>query len=289
MMDIVTIRTFLAVSESGSFVAAADKVNVAQSTVSMRIRTLEEKLGSTLFERNKQGARLTAAGHEFLKHAISITRTWDQARFEVGLGDGQAALLRVGAQLSLWSGYLLDWLTLMREQEPTISISAEIGHIDELTVNLTSGTLDLAVLYRPHQRAGFQLHKLFDEEIALFADPSVADQPFGQHYVYVNWGPEFQRDHALNFAGHALPTVSLDLGPLGVDYLVQAKKAGYFPRRMAASRIETGQLQEVQSSPVFSYPVYGVYPETIDPEILKTIIHNLNRTTSRYRKDFLIR
>ena len=58
-MDITNIRTFLAVVETGSFVSAAERVHVTQSTVSMRIRSLEEQLGVKVFERNKSGASLT--------------------------------------------------------------------------------------------------------------------------------------------------------------------------------------------------------------------------------------
>ncbi|MEF9605994.1 LysR family transcriptional regulator, partial [Paracoccus sp. PXZ] len=61
-MDINQARTFLEVVHSGSFVAAADRLNVTQTAVSARIRTLEESLGRRLFIRNKAGARLTPAG-----------------------------------------------------------------------------------------------------------------------------------------------------------------------------------------------------------------------------------
>jgi DNA-binding transcriptional LysR family regulator len=64
-MDIELARTFLAVVETGSFFNAAGKVNVTQSTVSMRIRTLEQQLGQPVFERSKTGATMTAAGRNF--------------------------------------------------------------------------------------------------------------------------------------------------------------------------------------------------------------------------------
>jgi DNA-binding transcriptional LysR family regulator len=64
-MDIELARTFLAVVETGSFFNAAGKVNVTQSTVSMRIRTLEQQLGQPVFERSKTGVTMTAAGRNF--------------------------------------------------------------------------------------------------------------------------------------------------------------------------------------------------------------------------------
>ena len=68
-MDIDLARTFLAVVDSGSFVEAANRVNVTQSTVSARIRSLEELIGKSLFERSKAGAALTPSGYQFQRHA----------------------------------------------------------------------------------------------------------------------------------------------------------------------------------------------------------------------------
>ena len=74
-MDTELARTFLAVIGTGSFVAAAERIHVTQSTVSARIRTLEDQLGTPLFTRNKAGAALTDAGRRFQKHAALLVRT----------------------------------------------------------------------------------------------------------------------------------------------------------------------------------------------------------------------
>ncbi len=68
-MDITLARTFLMVAETGSFIEAAGRMNVTQSTVSARIRSLEELLGRPLFDRGKAGATLTVSGTKFFKDA----------------------------------------------------------------------------------------------------------------------------------------------------------------------------------------------------------------------------
>ena len=52
-METKLARTFLTVIATGNFVSAAERLHVTQSTVSARIRTLEEQLGCSLFVRNK--------------------------------------------------------------------------------------------------------------------------------------------------------------------------------------------------------------------------------------------
>lgn len=64
-MDINLARTFLMVAETGSFIDAARKMNITQSTVSGRIKSLEDMLGRPLFQRSKSGAELTNAGEQF--------------------------------------------------------------------------------------------------------------------------------------------------------------------------------------------------------------------------------
>ena len=60
-MDTELARTFLTVIATGSFVDAAQRLCVTQSTVSARIQRLEEELGAELFARNKAGEQ--ARGH----------------------------------------------------------------------------------------------------------------------------------------------------------------------------------------------------------------------------------
>src|SRR5690349_7697801 len=64
-MDIELARTFLEIVSTGSFIKAADRLHVGQTTVSARVRLLEQQLGRPLFVRNKAGASLTPAGEHF--------------------------------------------------------------------------------------------------------------------------------------------------------------------------------------------------------------------------------
>ena len=74
-MHITTLRTFIAVSKTGGFHSAAERLNITQAAVSARIKTLEDQLGRSVFDRGRNGAALTTAGREFLPYAESITRT----------------------------------------------------------------------------------------------------------------------------------------------------------------------------------------------------------------------
>jgi DNA-binding transcriptional LysR family regulator len=71
-VDILQLRTFAAVADTGQFSAAADDLDVTQQAVSKRIASLESELGVRLFTRTPGGARLTSAGRAALPHAREI-------------------------------------------------------------------------------------------------------------------------------------------------------------------------------------------------------------------------
>ena len=126
-MDVNLARTFLVVAETGSFVDTARKLNITQSTVSARIKGLEDLLGRPLFTRSKSGAELTGAGELFQKHALAMVRVWQQAQLQVSLADQHPEHISVGAPLSLWSDFLLKWAAGLRIQIPDIAVSATAG------------------------------------------------------------------------------------------------------------------------------------------------------------------
>ena len=109
-MDIQLARTFLAVAAAGNFIGAAERLHITQSTVSARIKTLEQQLGTSLFRRGRSGAELTAPGKRFLRHAKTLVRTLEQAMHDVGLSSDFTAGLTLSSRIALWDGFLPLWV-----------------------------------------------------------------------------------------------------------------------------------------------------------------------------------
>lgn len=145
-MDIEQARTFLAIAAQGSFLEAAVRLHVTQSTVSARIRKLETDLGVHLFVRNRSGASLTPAGQRFLQHAKTLVLTVEQARHDLGLPSRYRASLRIGARIALWEDLLPRWIGWMRRTVPDVSLRSEIGFEEDLMGRMIEGTLDIALM-----------------------------------------------------------------------------------------------------------------------------------------------
>jgi DNA-binding transcriptional LysR family regulator len=280
-MDITLARTFQAIVEAGNFKDAAVRLCVTQSTVSTRIRTLEDVLGRSLFERSKAGAKLTPAGEQFQRHATALLRVWRHAQLDVALSDHHTDHLAVGAQLSLWEGFLLKWVAWLRDTHSHIAVTTSVGASNVLIERLSEGTLDLAIVYRAQTRAGIVIEHILDEELVLVSSGDGSARKPGRGYVFVNWGPEFEADHADTYPELASSGLHLDLGAIGVNYLFDAKAAGYFPLRIAAPYLADGRLKIVERARRFVYPVYLAYPEDRDEGSYEPLLDGLRRLVDK--------
>ncbi|AKH98811.1 transcriptional regulator [Hoeflea sp. IMCC20628] len=261
-MDIDRARTFLEIVHSGSFLKAADRLHVTQTTVSARIRTLEDVLGRQLFIRNRNGAQLTSAGREFERYAQSFVQIWERARHQLAIPSGRTSVVALGGELSLWNPLLLDWLVWMKDQKPEIAIHANVGVPDQLLEQLRTGVLDIAVLYAPKLLPGFRVELLVEEQLVLVRTRSRdGETAGGEDYIHVDWGPSFAAQHDAGSNSFGEPGLFVGLGPLGLSYILRVGGMGYFRRGTAAPHIESGELEIVDGAPEFTYPAYAVYPE----------------------------
>lgn len=257
-MDAVQARTFLAVVRHGSFIAAARQLHVTQSTVSARMRALEESLGAELLVRNRAGARLTAAGRRLVRHARNLVRTVDQARQDVGASHRFDATLRVGGRIALWEDLLPRWVACLRAEAPGLALVGEIGFEDPLTTRVLEGSLDIAVLYTPRYHPALAVEPLFDDTLVLVSTRAEDESP-ERDYVYVDWGPGFRERHRAHCESLEHPAMRVNIGWLGLKILQQRGGSCYLPLRMAAPWLEAGRLHRVDHAPCFAHPAYVVH------------------------------
>jgi len=270
-MDIELARTFVEIVSTGSFIKAADRLHVAQTTVSARVRLLEQQLGRPLFVRNKGGATLTPAGEQFLRFAPTFVQLWQRARQQVAVPEGHRAVLTVGSEVSLWQPVLLEWVRMMRRSHPDIALRAHVDVPQDLISHVAAGLVDVAIMYAPQHRPGLEIDLLVEEELVLVTtDPSNrrADDP---GYVHVEWGPDFTLHHGASFPD-ATPSLVANLGPLALNYVLLEGGSGYFRMHAVKQYLECGELYLVPGAPRFSFPVYAVHSKNVDPAILGTAL-----------------
>ncbi|MDY0884792.1 LysR family transcriptional regulator [Dongia soli] len=285
-MDINLARTFLEVVSTGSFVTAAERLNLTQTAVSARIRSLEEQLGRRLFIRNKAGARLTPSGQQFRRYATAFIQMWERARQQVALPPGRAAVVSVGAELSLWSPLLSDWLIWMHRESPDIALRAEVDTPQRLLDRVQDGALDLALLYSPEQRPELVIELLIEEQLVMVStEPPPSGQPPARprldDYIYVDWGAAFAANHQVAFPELSNPAVVVTLGPLALTYLLTVGGTGYFRLSAVQQHLANGRLHRVPQAPVFSHSVYLVYSTRGEGDLIDRIREGLRACAAK--------
>ncbi|WP_189132283.1 LysR family transcriptional regulator [Wenjunlia tyrosinilytica] len=147
-MDTRLLRTFAALARTGSFTAAAAELHLAQSTVTVHIKSLERELGTRLFDRLPTGALITDGGRRLLERAEGVLDAETRLR-EAAAATGKGAVrgrVVVGAAESLCSTRLPGVVTALRRTHPEVEVSLFAAGTAKAVEGLRSGRLDMALL-----------------------------------------------------------------------------------------------------------------------------------------------
>lgn len=284
-MDIVLVRTFLEVAATGSFVNASERLFVTQSAVSLRVQRLEDSLGKTLFTRSKAGAELTAAGREFERYAISMVKIWEEARQQVGVPEGYTKSICIGAQYSLWPRLGFRWIDAMQGAMPSLNVRAELGMPDRLMRFMVEGVVQVSLLYNPQLRPGITAERVIEDELVLTASWDADFDDAAKDYVFVDWGPEFVHAHALELPELTNPGLTLSLGALAAEYIVNRHAAAYLPARYVKRYLDEKRLFLVPDAPRFPYPVWSIWRDDLDDDVRAVARTSLATIKSQIERD----
>lgn len=271
-MDITLLRTFLAVSATGSFADASHRLFVTQSAVSLRIQKLEADLGHSLFARSKAGAVLTPQGREFEFYALSLIRIWEEARQQIAIPEGFDQSLSIGAEYSLWPRMGFRLLDRIREAAPTISLRGEVGMPERMTRLLVEGIVQVALMFSPTLRPGLSVRKLLEDDLVMAASwPDAKLDDVKGRYVFVDWGPEFVHAHSQSLPDLTNPGLTLAIGSLAAEFISRRPYAAYVPARTLTRYFEAGTLHPVAGAPSFLYPTWLVWRDDNTQEVIDLI------------------
>ncbi len=144
-IPMVSLIQALAVAEHLSFYRAANALGVSQSSVSARIKALEEDLGILLFERNTRGVRLTEAGRLFVERVSAGVDQLDHAVKTASMAAlGECGRLRIGVHGLIPHSFLANLIGRYRDDYPGIDLEIAEGTAREAITQLRAGRLDVA-------------------------------------------------------------------------------------------------------------------------------------------------
>ena len=170
-MELRHLEHFVAVAEEGSFTAAARRVHLVQSAVSVSLQALERELGTELIARTTRQLALTDAGRAFLPEARRTLDAADAARSSVlDVARGLRGTLRLGLMQSLTVVDVAGLLARFHRDRPLVEIRPRpaAGGSAALAAEVRNGTLDLAFLSLPGTTMpGLRIRPLASEPLLL--------------------------------------------------------------------------------------------------------------------------
>jgi DNA-binding transcriptional LysR family regulator len=166
------IRAFVAVARRGNFTHGAKDVFLTQSAVSHAIKSLEEDVGVSLFQRVGRRAVLTQAGERLLQHCEEILDKMQHARMDLSqMPDLERQCLRIGAPMTVCQHILPSVLRKVRHEYPQCGLRVDTGDNPQLLAQLLSGRIDLAIMVEPEKRPDLVYESLFRDEMRFVMLP----------------------------------------------------------------------------------------------------------------------
>ncbi len=143
-LDLVHLRSFVAIADCGGFGRAASALHLSQPTVSQHVRGLERRLKQTLVERHGRQARFTTDGERLLTEARRILAVHDEALSRLD-ASGRGTLV-IGSTETAAEQVLPQLLGTLRDAYPGRPVQFSIDRSTQMTEAVTHGDIDVAII-----------------------------------------------------------------------------------------------------------------------------------------------
>ena len=267
------LEALVSVVEAGGFSKAADRLGVAKSVVSRRLRALETQLGVQLLQRTTRTQSLTGPGRQFYERAVRILADLEEA--EQSVADASAALsgrIRLAAPLSFGLHHLGPALSDFLQQHPGIELDLDLN---DRAINLVEEGFDMAVRIGELSDSTLLARRLGSTQLVTCASPAYLEmkgipgrpEDLERHVglQYSNASPR-QAWQFISSTGKPISVVpTIRMRANNGDALAMAALAGlgliHTPMFIVEDLLATGQLNAVLSSYERApLGIHAVYP-----------------------------
>ncbi|MDR3564299.1 MAG: LysR family transcriptional regulator [Negativicutes bacterium] len=204
-MYLLGVEAFLAVIRTQSITRAAKELHIAQSSVSHRLKVLEQEVGAKLIERNQgvQGISLTPMGEEF----THLAERWFTLSRETQIlqSRGPHLTLSLGTVDSLNTFFFPELYCAISQHQPALRLTVRTQHSKELYQEVENRQVDVAFVLREICMPNILVEEYFSEPMVILSLKTSSDSQsevvqsteLDPHYeLFVPWGgPHFQSWH----------------------------------------------------------------------------------------------
>lgn len=166
MIELRHLRAFVAVAETGNLSKAGKRLNLSQPALSHQMKSLEEYLGTELFQRKSSPLRLSPAGDRLLTTAYDVEKLVMQCERDVArISDGKSGQLRIAVECHSCFDWLMPSMDAFRVGWPEVEMDLVSGFQPDPVGLLTEDLADLVIVSQAKPRLGVVYHPLFRYEV----------------------------------------------------------------------------------------------------------------------------
>lgn len=178
-MELAHLKYFQAIAKCGSLTSAARDLRVSQPTLTVAVKNLEEKLGTTLLHRSREGVKLTRTGQELLAHAAQIFALLDRVEERiVGLESDEIGTFVIGCHESLGAYFLPGFMRAFLEAAPRIELTLWNGTSAGVQEAVLDRRVDFGLVVNPRPHPECVYVQLFHDAMDIvIASASLCGAP----------------------------------------------------------------------------------------------------------------
>lgn len=171
IMYIEELKTFIHLAKTKNFTKTAKECHLAQSTVSNRVKSLEERFEITLFSRNNKRVVLTQAGIDFQSYAERLIAIHQDAMKQLHTDSQYRDILKLGLTYSVYNAYLKQPLLEFAESNQRCALDLKITPSDAIFESIQDQLIDLAFVSHRIPSSNLVFQKISSDRIACVTSP----------------------------------------------------------------------------------------------------------------------
>ena len=288
-MNFDAIRTFLSLSETKNFNKTAQLLFISQPTVTMRIKSLEEELGQTLFIRDNKSVELSPAGIHFLPYAMQIYQTVNESESFMQSYRHFDRLLTVSAPVTSWDfGPLSGDIFSYMQKNPQYFYNLRRSVSKKILSEVAAGSVDLGLVYTLPKPHDMEAILYVQEDLLLvtapghqftFRDDLLSNAQVPPSIIRQEYGTTATQLAEELF--HSIPcNIHTEHPRLQLEMIRQGFGAGMIQQSLVQDELDKGTLVLVDcayNEHPLSYKGYLVYRKSQEPVLRNLLDHMLSK------------
>ncbi|MCH1627748.1 LysR family transcriptional regulator [Ferdinandcohnia quinoae] len=287
-MDMKWLKTFVTAAKTENFHQTAERLYIAQPTVTVHIKQIESLLGVGLFEKKGRNIALTTAGKRFLPYAINILGSFEEGIQDLETwGKGYKHKISLAVSPLIAASILPNFIRIFMKRNPTIEVAINVMESNLIGEAIRNGSADIGLSRVQFENLGLTSLKLYEDPIIAIAPhdggdaesalPLEFEKVIYENIILSHNHPVYWDDLLFHIKQKYPRICSMVVSQVNVTkrFIEEGLGISFLPRSTVTRELLEGRVLEVFTDKI-ALPVAGTYVVTkMKSEVINLFITHL--------------